>query len=197
MVSRRTRVACWIFRRDHPSRPKAVICCFFSSFKTFAMCFQEVSQTEKTLGLEGLRYRHLAADPSDPNFTVIAQPVFPASPLYTVPSGATQAEANAINALNAELLNQEQQFGCAQAAMTAVNRAQGASDAGDAFWQEQQTQAAITFNARFAAAVGAEPALLTNAEQALVGSGFPKYRWGAGQPWTPTPGVRPMTSVGC
>src|SRR5437667_11915245 len=37
MVSRRTRVASWIFRRDHPSRPKALICCFFSSFKTFAM----------------------------------------------------------------------------------------------------------------------------------------------------------------
>ena len=37
MVSRRTRVASWILRRDHPSRPKAMICCFFSSFKTFAM----------------------------------------------------------------------------------------------------------------------------------------------------------------
>src|SRR5215467_15818052 len=37
MVSRRTRVVSWIFRRDHPSRPKAKICCFFSSFKTFAM----------------------------------------------------------------------------------------------------------------------------------------------------------------
>ena len=37
MVSQRTRVASWIFRRDHPSRPKAMICCFFSSFKTFAM----------------------------------------------------------------------------------------------------------------------------------------------------------------
>ena len=37
MVSRRTRVASWIFRRDHPSRPEAMICCFFSSFKTFAM----------------------------------------------------------------------------------------------------------------------------------------------------------------
>src|SRR5712671_6934163 len=37
MVSRRTRVASWIFRRDHPSRPRAMICCFFSSFKTFAM----------------------------------------------------------------------------------------------------------------------------------------------------------------
>src|SRR5882762_10431438 len=37
MVSRRTRVASWILRRDQPSRPKAMICCFFSSFKTFAM----------------------------------------------------------------------------------------------------------------------------------------------------------------
>src|SRR6266851_5205214 len=37
MVSRRTRVAFWIFRRDHPSRPNAMICCFLSSFKTFAM----------------------------------------------------------------------------------------------------------------------------------------------------------------
>jgi len=37
MVSRRTRVVSWIFRRDHSSRPKAMICCFFSSFKTFAM----------------------------------------------------------------------------------------------------------------------------------------------------------------
>src|ERR1700745_4449650 len=37
MVSRRTRVVSWIFRRDHPSRPKAMICCFCSSFKPFAM----------------------------------------------------------------------------------------------------------------------------------------------------------------
>src|SRR5713101_8233673 len=37
MVSRHTRVASWIFRRDQPSRPKVMICCFFSSFKTFAM----------------------------------------------------------------------------------------------------------------------------------------------------------------
>src|SRR5216684_2186919 len=30
-------VASWIFRRDNPSHPKAKICCFLSSFKTFAM----------------------------------------------------------------------------------------------------------------------------------------------------------------
>src|ERR1039458_5516388 len=36
-VSRRIRVACWIRRSDHPSRPSAKTCCFFSSFKTLAM----------------------------------------------------------------------------------------------------------------------------------------------------------------
>src|SRR3989442_829852 len=33
-VSRRMPVAFWIFRSDHPSRPNAITCCFFSSFKT-------------------------------------------------------------------------------------------------------------------------------------------------------------------
>lgn len=36
-VSRRMRVACWIFRSGQPSRPSAKTCCFFSSFKTLAM----------------------------------------------------------------------------------------------------------------------------------------------------------------
>src|SRR5664280_1864492 len=35
-VSRRILVACWIRRSDHPSRPRAKTCCFFSSFKTLA-----------------------------------------------------------------------------------------------------------------------------------------------------------------
>src|SRR5713226_8391676 len=37
MVSLRTRVASRIFPLDHPDRPDAMICCFFSSFNTFAM----------------------------------------------------------------------------------------------------------------------------------------------------------------
>src|SRR5271157_3084341 len=36
-VSRRILVVCWIRRSDHPSRPRATTCCFFSSFKTLAM----------------------------------------------------------------------------------------------------------------------------------------------------------------
>jgi hypothetical protein len=34
---RRILVACWIRRSDHPSRPRAKTCCFFSSFKALAM----------------------------------------------------------------------------------------------------------------------------------------------------------------
>ena len=33
-VPRRTPVVRWIRRSDHPNRPKAMTCCFFSSFKT-------------------------------------------------------------------------------------------------------------------------------------------------------------------
>src|SRR3974390_2292390 len=36
-VSRRMRVARWICRSGHPSRPRAKTCCFFSSVKTLAM----------------------------------------------------------------------------------------------------------------------------------------------------------------
>src|ERR1035438_7372253 len=32
-VSRRILVVCWIRRSDHPSLPRAMTCCFFSSFK--------------------------------------------------------------------------------------------------------------------------------------------------------------------
>src|ERR1700682_881755 len=34
IVSRRTLIAFSICRSDHPSRPSAIACCFFSSFKT-------------------------------------------------------------------------------------------------------------------------------------------------------------------
>ncbi len=33
-VSRRTPVARWMRRSDHPSRPNAMTCCLFSSLKT-------------------------------------------------------------------------------------------------------------------------------------------------------------------
>jgi hypothetical protein len=76
MVSRRTRVASWIFRRDHPSRPKAMICCFFSSFKTFAMLREatyppaavNVLDDCQQRGLHGQTPHELASGSSNPGF---------------------------------------------------------------------------------------------------------------------------------
>jgi hypothetical protein len=40
-------VAFWIFRRDHPSRPKAMTCCFFSSLKTLLMLTEGIGPRVK------------------------------------------------------------------------------------------------------------------------------------------------------
>ena len=42
-VSRRTPVAPWMRRSVHPSRPKAITCCFFSSLKTLAISAEAIS----------------------------------------------------------------------------------------------------------------------------------------------------------
>jgi hypothetical protein len=121
-------------------------------------------------GLASALFNRLALDPSDPNFTVIAQPVIPSLPLLVVQSGVMQPEADALNAL---LLNQEQVIGFTQAIITSINRAQGASDAGNAFWEAQQVQAANTYVGQLAFLLAAQPALMTNAQNALLTAGFP------------------------
>src|SRR5258706_15734888 len=42
-VSLRTPVACSICRKDHPSFPSAMTCCFFSSLKTLLMPREPIS----------------------------------------------------------------------------------------------------------------------------------------------------------
>lgn len=101
----------------------------------------------------------VATDPSDPNFMVIAQPVLLTVP-PVVPGGVvTQAEANAFNAL---FLNEENVIAYAQALITSYNRAQGAFDAGNAFWENQQLQAAAQYQGALLGFLGAEGALRTN-----------------------------------
>src|SRR5439155_16593338 len=71
-----------------------------------------------------------ARDPSDPNFTVIAQPVVHSvsqQPISTS-EGATQQEADALNVL---LTNWEQAIGITEALLTSMDRAEGAFEAGD------------------------------------------------------------------
>ena len=54
-VSRWTPVTRWIRRSDHPKRPKAMTCCFFSSFKTLLTSTEDtVLTSESTSWVVGL-----------------------------------------------------------------------------------------------------------------------------------------------
>src|SRR5580700_3065033 len=59
IVSRRTLIAFSICRSDHPSRPNASACCFFSSFKTLLTRtednFPPSTQCPESLSLAGFQ----------------------------------------------------------------------------------------------------------------------------------------------
>jgi len=109
------------------------------------------------------------SDPSDPNFTVITQPlVIPiTAPLQADPATPQQV-ADAFNAL---FDNQAQQLALEKASNTALNRASGARDAGNTFWVQQQTQAAQQFIAQEAPLLDTQPHLLANLATALQAAG--------------------------
>jgi len=116
-------------------------------------------------------YGRLALDPSDPNFTVIAVPVTPtlSQQPITAGDGITQQEADALNAL---FTNLEQTIGLGRALQTSIDRAQGARDANDAFWESQQLAAAKNFAGQIANLSDQQPALLANLANALGAAGF-------------------------
>ncbi len=86
----------------------------------------------------------LADDPPDPNFTVVATPVFlslSVQPLTPEP-GLT---AQVVNDLNSLMSNLEQQIALLRVIPIAINRVSGAVAAGNALWQAKQAQAAQTY----------------------------------------------------
>jgi hypothetical protein len=101
----------------------------------------------------------LAEDPSDPNFTVIAQPVIPTLPPITPSGNLTAAEAAAFNAL---FTNEAQAIGYTRAIITSYNRAQGAFDAGNSFWLGQQLQAVHQYQGTLVLLLQTEITLRTN-----------------------------------
>jgi hypothetical protein len=115
------------------------------------------------------RINDLAADPPDPNFTTVQQP----TPFMFTPIVAqgkiTQAEADAGNAL---LKSECQIIGLANAASTAVNRANSAAAAGDKTSEQAQVQAINQFSAQVGATTGQLPKLLGNLGTALQSGGF-------------------------
>jgi hypothetical protein len=104
-------------------------------------------------------------DPPDPNFTVIAQPMIPTLTPIVAQPGISPALAAALNALNT---NSIKTIAFAQAAITSLNRAQGAANAGNAFFEAAQLQAEENYSTMSDTLIAAEPGLLSDLQNAVA-----------------------------
>ena len=112
----------------------------------------------------------IAADPPDPNFTIIAQPIIPELSPLTADNDVPQVVADVSNIF---MDNWEQTIGYAQALLSSLERAEGAALAGDTFWIAKQLQAATQYESSLATLVNAQPTLLVNLQNTLRAAGFP------------------------
>jgi Dockerin type I domain len=104
--------------------------------------------------------------PPDSNYTVIAQPaVYSVAPQT---QGVTPQEASA---LTAWYNNMEQAIAVAQAGVTSVARAEGASAAGNPTWVINQGQAAQQYGAQLGVLLNALPTLEANVAAAFQAAG--------------------------
>lgn len=135
------------------------------------ICAFAAGLTSGLLWIASALFGRLALDPSDPNFTVIAQPVTPSLSQQPIPAGEgiTQQQADAMNTL---FTNLGQAIGLARAIQTSIDRAQGARDANNAFWEGEQLQAARQFALQLSTLIAAQPGLLANLQSALQAAGF-------------------------
>lgn len=121
------------------------------------------------VGGMGVVMSNIAGDPSDPKYTVIAQPIIAViQPVSSDPS-ISPATAAALNALNA---NQAAIIGIGNAAYITGNRAQGAHDAGDSVWEARQVQAAQLYANQIGVLLNKEITLLGNLKAALSAQGY-------------------------
>jgi len=113
---------------------------------------------------------NLANDPPDPNYTMLPEAVVPTVRSVVVGPGIS---ADAATALNNLLHTLGVAVGQARAALTAVERAQGAREAHDATWEERQSIAAAGFFTGLATQLDALPAAMDAAGAAMRTGGFP------------------------
>jgi hypothetical protein len=111
----------------------------------------------------------LALDPPDTNYTVIAQPMPITFTPITASANLTEIGANAWNAW---LTNQVEEAAYGQALVTSINRAQGAFNATNLFYEEAQMNAAVQYEAQLAGYLDQEPIFESNMVAQLVTSGF-------------------------
>jgi hypothetical protein len=126
--------------------------------------------TEAIYEALALYYQQLASDPPDPNFMVIATPVTPSVPTLSPDPGVPGAITDAANAL---FDNARQSIGLLQAILVSINRASGALEAQETFWQEQQVQAAATYRLQLSDLTNKQVDLQSALRDAWAGSGFP------------------------
>lgn len=103
-----------------------------------------------------------AADPPDPNYTQVFQPIYDAVVPLTTGQGFTVEAANALNNLSQ---NQRSAKGLTLAIAVSLNRLQGAQQANDSNWAALQSQAAKWYALQLTSDLAAEPDL-----RSLVGS---------------------------
>jgi hypothetical protein len=132
---------------------------FSIPFSELAAYYWDQSQT----------YADMANDPSDPNFTTVAAPQPVTVPPIQAGGGINQAGAAAFNALFSE---QAQALGLGRAIGTAIDRAQGASDAGNSAFENLQLQAATQYTRQLGALGATEPALSASLRAALIAGGL-------------------------
>ena len=112
-------------------------------------------------GLVAIASGAAASDPPDPNFKVIALPILVPAPQVTTAQGFTENEANAIDALDNNLMRES---ALENALSTSINRAQGAQLAEDKVWEDRQLAAAQQYAGQAAQLLKAEPKLFNDVQ---------------------------------
>lgn len=134
-------------------------------------------------GMYGIKLGDVAENQPDPNFKKIADPNFKkiAKPVtrslriqpITTADGFTQQSADALNAL---LKNLEKSAGLGRAIFISLNRADGARNAGDEFWELQQLEAAQKYSLQLGELTDAQPQLFANFANAYTLSTLPRVQ---------------------
>ena len=152
---------------SHVPLPRAVVCNTSLSH-----------QIRGSSSVAANKINNLSLDPPDPNFTVIDQPILPdalrleaTEPLPSDPGQRLQVET-VVNRYNAFLENQLWIIAHAQAMYTAMNRADGALEAGDTYWEDKQVQAMERYQFQLAYLLNLEVTLRRDLHQALIAAGF-------------------------
>jgi hypothetical protein len=113
---------------------------------------------------KAIAYGKLARDPFDPNFTTVQQPVL--KPLYYLSQDPTVMPF--VPTFQAVLTNEATELALLEALDTAANRANSAQQMGDTASEALQVQAISTFEHNLANTLSVQPALLANAQSAVM-----------------------------